>query len=69
MQPPPPPQEVLPHSTPLFIGTLRLLPAGLALVAFSLSTGRQNPKSLEGWLWVAAFAVIDGTAFQVGSFA
>eukprot|EP00775_Hariotina_reticulata_P005839 gene5839-6080_t len=58
------PQPVTAHTTPLLLGAMRLLPAGLALVAWSLANGRPQPKSAAAWAWVLAFALVDGAAFQ-----
>jgi drug/metabolite transporter (DMT)-like permease len=53
-----------PHATPLLLGAIRLLPAGFALVAWAAAQGRPQPKTAVAWLWVAAFALVDGAAFQ-----
>lgn len=53
-----------PHATPLLLGAMRLLPAGVALVAWARAQGRPQPKTLLAWSWVAAFALVDGAAFQ-----
>jgi drug/metabolite transporter (DMT)-like permease len=52
------------HTTPLFLGAIRLLPAGLALVAWAAADGRPQPATPLAWAWVLAFAVVDGAAFQ-----
>jgi hypothetical protein len=44
---------------------MRLLPAGLALVGWSVANGRPQPKSAAAWAWVLAFGLVDGAAFQV----
>lgn len=48
------------------LGAMRLLPAGIALVAWAAATGRPQPKSAVAWAWILAFALVDGAAFQVG---
>lgn len=58
-------QGVVPHTTPLMLGALRLLPAGCVLVAWAASTGRQQPEGWKAWAWVLAFALVDAAAFQV----
>ncbi len=58
-------QGVVPHTTPLLLGALRLLPAGCVLVAWAASTGRQQPEGWKAWAWVLAFALVDAAAFQV----
>ncbi|KAG2452472.1 hypothetical protein HYH02_002712 [Chlamydomonas schloesseri] len=55
---------VVTHTTPLLLGSLRLLPAGLLLVAWAASTGRAQPKTLTAWAWIMAFALADGACFQ-----
>ncbi|GIL70011.1 hypothetical protein Vretimale_19688 [Volvox reticuliferus] len=57
-------KSVVPHTTPLVLGALRLLPAGLMLVGWATASGRDQPSTLKAWLWVLAFALIDGAAFQ-----
>jgi len=53
---------------PMLMGSFRLLPAGMVLVAWSMMQGRPQPweaqKPWTAWAWVAAFALIDGAAFQ-----
>lgn len=56
---------IMAHSTPLLLGSFRLLPAGIVLLMWAESHGRPSPKTMEAWLWVAAFALVDGAAFQV----
>ncbi len=65
-------RDALPETTPLFIAILRLLPAGILVLAFRLWQGRLapsppqpwHPQGWRGWLWVLAFALVDGTCFQ-----
>ncbi|KAI8472016.1 MAG: Drug/Metabolite transporter superfamily [Monoraphidium minutum] len=52
------------HTTPLLMGALRLLPGGIALVAWAASKGRPQPSTATAWAWVAAFALVDGAMFQ-----
>lgn len=58
-------QPVTAHTTPLLLGAMRLLPAGLALVGWAVATGRPQPKTSIAWAWIVAFALVDGAAFQV----
>lgn len=58
-------QELAPHTSPIFVSAFRLLPAGLALVAWAAATGRQQPRGLQAWLACTLFGLVDGTAFQV----
>jgi drug/metabolite transporter (DMT)-like permease len=55
---------VIPHTTPLFMATLRLAPAGLLVLGAGLVMGRPQPRSWQAWAWIALFALIDGTLFQ-----
>ncbi|PIK94218.1 membrane protein [Synechococcus sp. 60AY4M2] len=64
-------RDALSETTPLFMAILRLLPAGILVLAFRLWQGRASaasqpwhPQGLRGWLWVLAFALVDGTCFQ-----
>ena len=58
-------KEVLPATSPLFVASVRLVPAGV-LVAWAASKGRPMPSGGGGmaWLAIAIFALVDGTAFQ-----
>lgn len=57
---------VQPHVPfPLLLGALRLLPAGVVLVAWAAATGRKHPTSPKAWAWIMLFALVDGAAFQV----
>lgn len=55
---------ILPELSPLFIASVRLLPAGVLIVVWGLLTGRPLPRGWLAWLWIGAFAAIDGTLFQ-----
>ncbi|MFM2302974.1 MAG: hypothetical protein RLZZ135_377 [Cyanobacteriota bacterium] len=55
---------VLPHTTPLFIAAMRLLPAGAIVLMFAIMTKRPQPQGWQAWLWIGLFAAIDGTLFQ-----
>lgn len=55
---------VMPQTTPLFVAGVRLLPAGLLVVLVALWQGRPQPRDWTAWLWVALFALVDGTLFQ-----
>lgn len=54
----------LTETTPLFIASVRLIPAGMLVVAFSMMIGRSQPKSWKAWLWIGLFALVDGALFQ-----
>ncbi|KGF72353.1 membrane protein [Neosynechococcus sphagnicola sy1] len=55
---------VIPHTTPLFLAGIRLLPAGILVVAVALLMGRPQPQGWRAWLWISLFALVDGTLFQ-----
>jgi drug/metabolite transporter (DMT)-like permease len=52
------------HAPPLRLGGLGLVAAGAALVAWAARQGRPQPSTALAWGWVAAFALVDGAAFQ-----
>ncbi|MBD1916547.1 MULTISPECIES: EamA family transporter [Cyanophyceae] len=54
----------MPHTTPFFMAGIRLLPAGLIVLLAGLFLGRPQGISRQGWLWIALFALVDGTLFQ-----
>ena len=54
----------LPHTAPFFLATLRLVPAGLVVLLAARWLGRPQAIPWRGWLWVALFALVDGTLFQ-----
>lgn len=55
---------VIPHTTPLFMAGVRLIPAGVLILIAAALMGRPQPKGWFAWLWITLFAVIDGTLFQ-----
>ncbi|RCJ27004.1 hypothetical protein A6770_02215 [Nostoc minutum NIES-26] len=55
---------VISHTTPLFMAGVRLLPAGVLILIAAALMGRPQPKGWAAWLWIALFALIDGTLFQ-----
>jgi len=54
----------LPHTAPFFLATLRLVPAGLVVLLATRWLGRPQAIPWRGWLWIALFALVDGTLFQ-----
>ena len=60
-------KEVLPATSPLFVASVRLVPAGAVLVAWAASKGRPMPSGGMAWLTIAIFALLDGTAFHLGN--
>ncbi|OUL33315.1 EamA family transporter [Nostoc sp. T09] len=55
---------VIPHTTPLFMAGVRLLPAGVLILIAAALMDRPQPKGWGAWLWIALFALVDGTLFQ-----
>lgn len=43
---------------------MRLIPAGLAVLAWAKYQGKSGPTGLQAWLACAAFGLVDGTMFQ-----
>ena len=58
-------QVLAPHTAPLWVSAVRLLPAGVVLVAWAAAQGRPQPRTREAWFAIALFALADGTCFQV----
>ncbi|WP_088892840.1 DMT family transporter [Leptolyngbya ohadii] len=54
----------IPHTTPLFMAGVRLVPAGMLILLAGLFMGRPQPKGWLAWLWIALFGLVDGTLFQ-----
>ncbi len=52
------------HTTPFFLAGVRLLPAGLLVLAWAALTGRAQPQTRKAWGWIALFALVDGALFQ-----
>ncbi|MCD9560088.1 hypothetical protein HAX54_018530 [Datura stramonium] len=57
-------KEVLPKTGPFFVSAFRLVPAGLMLVGFAVSRGRNFPSGFTAWLSITLFALVDATCFQ-----
>jgi drug/metabolite transporter (DMT)-like permease len=55
---------VMPHTTPLFMAGMRLLPAGILVLLVAAISNRPQPQGWQAWLWIGLFALIDGTLFQ-----
>jgi drug/metabolite transporter (DMT)-like permease len=55
---------VMPHTTPLFLAAMRLLPAGILVMLFAALGKRPQPQGWRAWLWIGLFAIVDGTLFQ-----
>ncbi|KAK6796519.1 hypothetical protein RDI58_004220 [Solanum bulbocastanum] len=57
-------KEVLPKTGPFFVSSFRLIPAGLMLVGFAATRGRNYPSGFNAWLSITLFAIVDATCFQ-----
>ncbi len=55
---------VMPHTTPLFMAGVRMVPAGVLVLTVAALMGRPQPKGWAAWLWIALFALVDATLFQ-----
>ncbi|AUT02334.1 EamA family transporter [Nostoc sp. CENA543] len=55
---------VIPHTTPLFMAGVRLLPAGVLILIAAAFMGKPQPTGWKAWLWISLFGLIDGTLFQ-----
>jgi drug/metabolite transporter (DMT)-like permease len=55
---------VVPHSTPLFMAGVRLVPAGLLVLATAIALGKPQPRGWRAWAWISLFALVDGAMFQ-----
>ncbi|WP_366918658.1 DMT family transporter [Acaryochloris sp. IP29b_bin.148] len=55
---------VLAHTTPLFMGGVRIAPAGLLVIGAAALLGKAQPKGWRAWLWILLFAGVDVTLFQ-----
>ncbi len=55
---------VIPSTTPFFMAGFRLLPAGILVLVVAAILKLPQPKTWQGWLWILAFAIVDGAMFQ-----
>jgi drug/metabolite transporter (DMT)-like permease len=55
---------VMPHTTPLFMAGMRLIPAGVLVLIVAAIAKRDRPQSWQAWAWILLFAIVDGTLFQ-----
>ncbi|MBD2774327.1 DMT family transporter [Iningainema tapete] len=55
---------VIPHTTPLFMAGVRIVPAGVLILIVAALMGRTQPQGWKAWLWITLFGVVDGTLFQ-----
>ncbi len=57
-------KSVIPQTTPFFLAGIRLLPAGLLVLAAAVVLKRPQPKGWKAWLWISFFGLVDGFLFQ-----
>ncbi len=55
---------IMPDTTPLFLASFRLVPAGILLILLSSVFKVPQPQGWKAWLWILLFAIIDGAMFQ-----
>lgn len=55
---------VIPYTTPWFMAGVRLVPAGVLVLLVAAILQLPQPKTLTAWLWILAFALVDGAMFQ-----
>ena len=55
---------VIPYTTPFFMAGIRLVPAGILVLLVAVVLKLPQPKTITAWLWILAFAVVDGAMFQ-----
>jgi drug/metabolite transporter (DMT)-like permease len=52
------------HTTPLFMAGVRMLPAGVLVLAVAIWLGKAQPRGWAAWLWISLFALVDAAMFQ-----
>jgi len=57
-------KAILPSTTPLFLASFRLIPAGILILTLTLILKLPQPKTWKAWGWIALFSLIDGAMFQ-----
>lgn len=55
---------VIPYTTPFFMAGVRLVPAGILVLVVAAILKLPQPKTWQAWLWILAFAIVDGAMFQ-----
>ncbi|MBR8829158.1 MAG: DMT family transporter [Gomphosphaeria aponina SAG 52.96 = DSM 107014] len=55
---------VIVNTTPLFMAGVRLLPAGILVLAVAAILGKPQPQKWQAWLWISFFGLIDAAMFQ-----
>jgi drug/metabolite transporter (DMT)-like permease len=57
-------KEATPHTTPFFLASFRLLPAGILILLAALVWKLPQPTTWRAWGWIILFGLVDGTLFQ-----
>ncbi|GBG61589.1 hypothetical protein CBR_g22386 [Chara braunii] len=57
-------KQILPKVGPLFLASVRLIPAGMLVVGFGVWQKRRMPAGALAWTTIILFALVDGTLFQ-----
>lgn len=57
-------KSVIEHTTPFFLASLRLVPAGILVLGFAIISQRPQPKTFKAWFWIIIFAIVDASLFQ-----
>ncbi|NJK99977.1 MAG: DMT family transporter [Spirulinaceae cyanobacterium RM2_2_10] len=52
------------HTTPLFVASFRLLPAGVLILIATAFWKLPQPRGWRAWGWITLFALLDGFMFQ-----
>ncbi|MGB6168602.1 MAG: DMT family transporter [Geitlerinemataceae cyanobacterium] len=55
---------VMSSTTPLFLASVRIAPAGLLVLVVAAIMGKSQPQGWRAWLWIVLFSLVDGTLFQ-----
>jgi drug/metabolite transporter (DMT)-like permease len=55
---------VMPNTTPLFLASVRIAPAGVLVLIAAAMMGKSQPQGWRAWLWILLFALVDGMLFQ-----
>lgn len=55
---------IIHQTTPLFMAGVRIFPAGILVLLVAIILGKSQPKTWQGWAWIALFALVDGAMFQ-----
>jgi drug/metabolite transporter (DMT)-like permease len=57
-------KQVIPHTNPLFLAAVRLIPAGFLVLLVAALQKRPFPQGKRAWVWILLFALMDASLFQ-----